>query len=89
MIKIYHHSWVEKSMRSHKLLKRVAMNEPHRILKLWLIGKGRDVIEVLSMELPVVTISVPCYWGIGKKWPPDGRVRRLCLGNGRSCARRR
>ena len=66
MIKIYHHSWVEKSAWSHKRLERVAMNEPHRSPKLRLIGKGRDVIEVLSMKLLATKISVPYYWDTGK-----------------------
>ena len=61
LIKIYHHSRVEKSKISHKQLEKVAMNEAHRILELRLISKGQDVIEVLNMELLAATISVPCY----------------------------
>ena len=66
LIKIYHHSRVEKSVWSHKLVEKVAMNEPHRIPESRLIGKDRDVIEVLSMKLLAMKISVPCYWGIRK-----------------------
>ena len=53
------------------------MNEPNIISELRLIGKGKDVIEFLSIDLPTAKISVPYCWGTGKKWPPDGRAKRL------------
>ena len=61
LIEIYHYSQVEKSSRSHERLERVAMDEPHRISDLRLIGKGRYVIEVLIMELLATAISISCY----------------------------
>ena len=63
-MEIYHYSRVEKYLQSHERLKTVAMDEPHRISELKLIGKGQYVIEVLIMELLAAKINVSHYYGI-------------------------
>ena len=66
LIEIYHYFRVEKSLQSHERIERVVMDEPHRILELKLIGKGREVIEVVIVELFAAIVSVLCYWGTGE-----------------------
>ena len=58
LVKINHHSQVEKLEESHKRLERVALNEPHRIPKLRQIGKSWNVIKMFVVEVLVAAINV-------------------------------
>ena len=80
MIKLDDNTRLVKPTRGHEWLQGVPLHKEHRISKLLVLIKGREIIMNLVVQIPFTAIDIPWNRAAVEEWSSDdggwGQVQR-------------